>query len=386
MGVDIAVFMDTTGSQRMVLNVMKQNVGSFIDNLFNNVPELRMSIGTHGDFCDAHDPHVVSYMDFTTDRDALCDFIRTDQHTNGCGSYAAYELVLREARSLAWQAGNSKVLLMIGDALPNEEYYYTDRSNAKNAHVRIRDPRNNRNNISWTDRVKNEQVAYIDWKNELNLLVEAGIKVYGVHCMPGMRGYSKQFWQDISSLSDGIYLTLDQFTEVEDIILAVAMRQVSPSRLDDHQSHVQGSGRMNRNMSSVFTNLGSRNVTQHVMRAGLIPVPSGRFQVMNVSSDIRIDALVNNRGIIYNKGRGFYEFTKAEIIQSNKEVVVMDNSSGDFFTSVDGTTRDMIGIGSSQTSGKVRPLVPHGYTSFIQSNSYTRILKGGTRFLYEVND
>ena len=52
----------------------------------------------------------------------------------------------------------------------------------------------------------------------------------------------------------------------------------------------------------------------------LVPVMPGRFQVMTVPSDIAIKAFVEDNGITFKTGRGFYELTKAVKVQQYKEI------------------------------------------------------------------
>ena len=50
--------------------------------------------------------------------------------------------------------------------------------------------------------------------------------------------------------------------------------------------------------------------------------------------------------MLFRAGRGFYEFTKPEIISNKKEVVLVDKATGDMFTGQEAF--DMIGGESSE--------------------------------------
>jgi hypothetical protein len=82
----------------------------------------------------------------------------------------------------------------------------------------------------------------------------------------------------------------------------------------------------------------------------------------------------------------FYEWTKPSIIQAYKEVLLINNETGDVIIGDD--ARSMLGLPMEGTSTvkKVRPKHTHGYTPFVQSTSYNRKLLGGSTFLYEVDD
>jgi hypothetical protein len=122
-----------------------------------------------------------------------------------------------------------------------------------------------------------------------------------------------------------------------------------------------------------------------------------RFQVMNVETDgqTTIQDFVNAMGCTYRKGRGFYQLIERtadgkanfEEVQANKEVLFIDKATGEAITD---TTwcRKQLGVPYG-TKGTVRPLaipdVMKKYDVFIQSNSYTRKLDPGCKFLYELD-
>jgi len=84
--------------------------------------------------------------------------------------------------------------------------------------------------------------------------------------------------------------------------------------------------------------------------------------------------------LLFRAGRGFYEFTKPEIISNKKEVVLVDKATGDMFTGQEAF--DMIGAGDAK---RIRPTAFDNWRVFVQSTSYNRVLVGGTGFLYEVD-
>ena len=58
--------------------------------------------------------------------------------------------------------------------------------------------------------------------------------------------------------------------------------------------------------------------------SGLTPVNPSRFQVLDVDERCDIRSFVQDNGLIFKPGRGFYEFTKPEKISDKKEVVLVD--------------------------------------------------------------
>jgi len=112
---------------------------------------------------------------------------------------------------------------------------------------------------------------------------------------------------------------------------------------------------------------------------GLVPVEEGRFKILHVPKKCTIKQFVLSNNLEFKCGRGFYEFTKPEIISHRKEVVLIEKSSGTKFTGRDACK--MIGAGSGI---RIPPTAFETWRVFVQSTSYGRNLMGGTGFLYEV--
>ena len=72
-----------------------------------------------------------------------------------------------------------------------------------------------------------------------------------------------------------------------------------------------------------------------------MPVDPSRFQVLHVEAKCSIKEFVLENSLIFKTGRGFYEFTKPEIVSHKKEVVLVDRATGDMFTGREAA--DMIG-------------------------------------------
>lgn len=112
---------------------------------------------------------------------------------------------------------------------------------------------------------------------------------------------------------------------------------------------------------------------------GLVAVTEGRFKILQVPKKCTIKQFVLSNNLEFKCGRGFYEFTKPEIISYKKEVVLIEKSSGKMFTGRDACK--MIGAGSGI---RIPPTTFDSWRVFVQSTSYGRNLMGGTGFLYEV--
>jgi hypothetical protein len=88
---------------------------------------------------------------------------------------------------------------------------------------------------------------------------------------------------------------------------------------------------MSRGLNKMFDTMLKREDAAVYEAAELRAVKPGRFQILEVDSDISIKAFVLENGLAFKTGRGFYEFTKTETIQGKKEIVLMERSTGDLF-------------------------------------------------------
>lgn len=363
--IDVMISFDTTGSMYPCLTQVRREVGSLVKRLFKDIPDLRIGIIAHGDYCD--DPknrgyygakgYVTKMFDLSRDEKKICKFVQDVGPTGGGDAPECYELVLHEARTLAsWETGRQKVLVMIGDDVPHGPSYH---ANTKK----------------------------IDWRNELGLLLEAGVNVYAVQALG--RRHATSFYKEIAQKTGGFHLKLDQFSHIGDMIKAICYKQQGEESLLMFEGHLIEKGRMNRSMSEVMGTLLGREATvtydsKHA--SGLAPVPPFRFQVLEVDDDCAIKDFVEENGAAFKKGRGFYQFTKSVKIQDHKEVILQDNETGDMFSGAE--AREILGLpahGTVTVSPRTCPALS-GYTAFVQSTSNNRKLLSGTKFLYEVED
>lgn len=353
---DVVISLDTTGSMSACLNQARRQISSMAKTLFKEIPNLRMGVVFHGDYEDAPPPHgrgpyVIRMLDLTDNVSELVRFVQDTPSTGGSWADECYELVLHEVRRFSWRAGVPKVLGLIGDQNPHPPNYHLNEKR-------------------------------IDWRNELDLLTEANIKVYGIQAL-GRREATK-FYSEIAARTGGYHLYLDQFTDVEQVIMAVCYKQQGDERLKEFVDHVQKQGRISRATAQMYRTLGAAPVMQF-KDVDLEAVPPGRFQMLYVPDDTAIKDFVLANGAVFKKGRGFYQFTKRELVQEKKEVVLVDKKTGDMFSGA--KARMMIGLPPG-VRGEVRPGEGKlaDYEVFIQSTSVNRRLVKGTKFLYEVDD
>lgn len=346
--IEVVFSFDTTGSMYPCLTQVRRKVKSTVTRLMEEIPGIRIGIIAHGDYCDRNSTYVTKHLDLSSDINKICHFIETVEPTGGGDAPECYELVLHEAQSLAWSPSATKSFVLIGDDLPHP-------------------PKQNPQNLNW--------------REELEKLSNQGVTVYGVQALN--RSHATPFYKELANQSGGFHITLDQFAYITDLFLAVCYQQDSTDKVQSYEQELIDSGRMSRGLNKIFNTLLNRESTVSYEAADLRTVEPGRFQVLEVDKDAPIKVFVQENGLNFKTGRGFYEFTKTETIQARKEIVLMDKNTGDLFEGV--AAREMLGLPEGTTL-RIKPSNLEKYVVFVQSTSYNRKLINGTRFLYEVED
>jgi len=371
---DIVISFDTTGSMYPCLAEVRRHTTMMTERLFREIPSLRVAIITHGDYCDGD--KVISQLDFTTNQQEIKNFIQNAPATSGGDYPECYELVLRTVKSLSWNSeATMKSLILIGDAPPHE---------------------------------KNENPHKIDWREEAETLKNRNIQIFSVQCLNRGNTEAFNFYSQVADITNGYHVFLDQFSYIKDMIQAICFKQYNIEYLEQFEKEVQeGTSGMSNAMRLMFdTMLGKKTREQareemHPKRFNdkyhkksklskpsledesyLIPSPPSRFQVFTVDEDINIKTFCINMGITFANGRGFYEFTKPEIVQKKKEIILMDKSSGELYEGI--VARKIAGISEDGENSKIKPGKLEKYRMFIQSTSPNRKLISGQGFLYEV--
>ena len=80
---------------------------------------------------------------------------------------------------------------------------------------------------------------------------------------------------------------------------------------------------------------------------------------------------MQNNSLLFKTGRGFYEFTKPEVISHKKEVVLVDRATGDMFTGKEAC--DMIG-GNFKLLAKSKPPTKYLHENYTKVLSKSRII------------
>ncbi len=343
---EIVITFDTTGSMYPCLTQVRSNVRTLIRDLFTEIPGIRVGIIAHGDY---GDEYVTKHTNLSTNQEELCRFVETVAGTGGSDWEECYELVLREAHTkVSWTPTSRKALIMIGDAIPHAPL----------------SPRN---------------APKIDWRVEAAELVSKGVSIYSVQALGG-RLAGQKFWQPLAHETGGIHLSLDQFSHAKEYIKAICLHTQSQEALQTFRTTLQSEGRMNRSLHGMFATLLRDETAYGGEDHGLTPVAPSRFQMLEVGAEkVSIKQFATDNGLTFKVGRGFYEFTKPEVITDKKEVVLMSRRTGDMFTGDEAARK--IGAGGT---GRIRPADLEQWRVFVQSTSANRVLMPNTGFLYEV--
>lgn len=365
--IEVVFWMDTTGSMSPCSDSVRRHIEGALTTLFKEIPNLRIGIGANGDYCDRLNPssYVTKRHDLSTDIHSLCQFVRRVGKTDGGDLPECYELVLYEAREFSWSVNASKIFILIADDVPH--------------------PANDPQNRNYNGGVG------LDWHRGADYLAKMQVIIDPIQCLSKGR-HADAFYRELAHIAGGSHLRLDQFSEVVDLIMAVCYQQAGDEKLRGWMDELERYGRVTRSMDENFAILGRRKVSTRFAKhpQDLEAVPPGRFQMLYIDPSspycldgkIEIRDFAKDNGLEFQPGRGFYEFTKPELIQENKEVVLRHKRTGDMFTGE--KARAMIGLRPGERA-KVKPAHLAEYHVFVQSTSYNRKLVVGTNFLYEVN-
>ena len=288
----MACLLDLTGSMHSVSKLLSQKLSELAIRLESSIPGTEMSVTGIGNYADGPRKTVTTgpLKDLTQNLDSFKAFLSGDHRISGGGSTgfkgracsACYELGLQQATQLKWRHDAAKVVIVCGD----EES----------------------SNLSYG----------VDWRKQVTDLAGLGVLVYGVQCL-GNRSVD-YFYSDIAKATGGNHLQLDQFSDILELVTAVALRQKNDDSLDAFAEELKARAKMSRSMLSIFSTLSGTNMGEKlqlsftdyssVAAGDLKPVDPSRFQVMDVPNRVDIKGFVQSNGCSFRVGKAFYELTK----------------------------------------------------------------------------
>lgn len=346
---DLVISFDDTGSMSSVRRQVRSQIESLVKQLFTIIPNLRIGIIIHNDYCDRD---LVQRLELTDNQSKIIDFINRDSSTGGGDYREAYAYVLNEMLSFEWGAGQ-KLCIMIGDAPPHEK-------GAISAGIK----------------------ELYDWKEVSAKLGESLIPVYAIQALGNSD--ASFFYDGMARLSNGIKLDLSQFGHISDYLLAILHK--TNDSLDTFQSS-KPEFKTNLAFRNMFAKLKGIADTPASIEFGNKVELMGKFQVVHVPHTVKIKQFVEDMGLRYKAGRGFYQLIGSEKIQANKEVIFVDKLTGEINFNTAWCRKEMgLPFGTAGTlSPKKIPSISNKYDIYIQSNSYTRDLDPDTKFMYELD-
>lgn len=146
-----------------------------------------------------------------------------------------------------------------------------------------------------------------------------------------------------------------------------AIIQATEKFMNDRASGVRSS-------TSIFTMDAATLNTASVKAIGLKALPLDSYQVFEVKYDASIRDFVESKGIKYYQGIAYYQLTKTESIQANKEIAVRNKKTGRYYTGPQ--ARQLLGLPDG-IGIRVKPEHNPSYEVFVQSNSVNRRLIAG---------
>lgn len=376
------------------LGQVRNSVEKTIERLFDEIPTVKIGLIAHGDYCDEHTTYLMKKVDITDDKQALINFVKNVGSTGGGDFPEAYEYVLREARKLNWCETGVRSLVMIGDATPHE---------------------------------KNDNPHKIDWREEVEHLRNQAVNIYSIQCMKGWNKEPTAFYRHMATQTNGMHLYLHQLAHIVDIMVAICLHSFCGERLEKYENDLNSQvGGMTAQMRQIFDVLQNRTTIEEVDAEDetkynwggggfggggggggrapakkrkadvdlsslseaeldkMLPCAPARFQLLEVADDIDIKGFVVAQGVTFKQGRGFYQFTKPESIGKGKEIILQEKATGLLFEGM--KARKMLNLITYDEKKKVKPADFPEYNVFVQSTSYNRVLKAGTKFLYDAEE
>ena len=131
-----------------------------------------------------------------------------------------------------------------------------------------------------------------------------------------------------------------------------------------------------RGTRSVFST-GADAVNTTTVKSALVPLDRNTYKIHRVNKDSRIDEFVRAKTGDYKTGVGYYQLTKTETIQPQKQIIVVDKSNGQAYSGQE--ARGLIGLPAKAV--RVKPDYNPKYDIFVQSTSINRKLLADTKIL-----
>ncbi|HEY9786002.1 MAG TPA: vWA domain-containing protein [Candidatus Obscuribacterales bacterium] len=371
--VQIAFVVDTTGSMGWLREVLKRALLARAAKLFKVFPGVEVAFIFIGDDVNPSEIYSVEVLSFTRDVNSIVRWMDQVGNSLGGGHHANYPLGLRAARQLPWAGDAVKIIEVIGDEQPQRDgFEYHDGTTC-------------------------------DWRFEARQLLNMGCSIDAVHCFPGIQQRTKWFYQELAKIGNGLYLTQDQFDDLE--LLAIGRIYTalsddvssSTSPIGAFERELRSAGRFTKPVAHAFATMTGRTFAPpagNATTSHLEPVASGQLQLLVVNTTTDVTKFLNDNGFVLKGGEAvkrFYRYTgyrdgraRREKVQWYKDVILRDVITGEFFSG--DHVRRLLGLPlvSQQKDFVITgDMLPQGFDVFIESTSSNRRLPAGTEMLID---
>ena len=346
---DICFAHDVTSSMQSAYRTVRDNIKATSTYLFNKISDLRIGIISFGDYCDGR--ACMDMLDFTSDVSALERYVNKNHTSEGGDSDECYEYALFKAKSLSWRDG-PKALVMIGDCSPHPVGYVIPSSWKRLARLNF------------------DRVPY-DWKKEAQDLINQGVSIYPIRALENEA--DTPFYHGLATLNKEKVplLKLANFKDINGFLTAITMAKVG--RIAEFQKEVEEDGGYSDGIVGAIRSLSSCASVSEVFDPSSDKITSmsdksAGFVVLDVKRTTPIKEFVENNGLKYKAGHGFYSIKNStKVLKSNMDVVIMDKKTKEI---------------KVPTSRNLKELM-RDHKVFVQSKSYNRKLVGGSQLLYK---
>jgi hypothetical protein len=164
---------------------------------------------------------------------------------------------------------------------------------------------------------------------------------------------------------------------VWDATSAAGVAEVGETIRRATDSFMDGRTRGVRGTRSLFST-GIDAVNADTVQANLTPLRDTAYDILPVHHDSAIKDYVISRGLKYTIGKGFYQLTKSEKIQAQKQIAIREKRTGKVYWG--DAARDLLGL-PRDMEVRVKPNVNPEYDVFVQSTSVNRKLIRDTDLL-----
>jgi hypothetical protein len=123
---------------------------------------------------------------------------------------------------------------------------------------------------------------------------------------------------------------------------------------------------------------GLEAVNSQTVHQSLTPLAQNQYDIIPVHKDAPIREYIYSRGLDYVIGKGFYQLSKTESIQAQKQIAIREKATNKVYWGE--AARDLLGLPRNMEV-KVKPNINPEYDVFVQSTSVNRKLIEGTDVL-----